>query len=175
MHRYTLYLCTHIHLHTCILSLYMYASTPTNPNACTYTIVTHTYTHTLTHSYMYIIFMHAYTSTHVLAYTYMHSHIHMPTHIYTHIYTYTYRHTHTRALSQFLSCCYSRTSDQNSLLKKKKQLGKERLTWLILLGHSPPLWEVRAETEAEITEEHCLWAHSLACSASFLTQAGPPA
>lgn len=104
----------------------MYASTPTNPNACTDTIVTHTYTHTLTHSHMYIIFMHAYTSTHVLAYTYMHSQIHMPTHIYTHIYTYTYRHTHTRALSQFLSCCYSRTSDRNSLLKKNS-LGRKGL------------------------------------------------
>lgn len=145
------YLRTHTYspAHMYTMLIHMYASTPTSSHACTYTIVTHPHTP---------------TSTHVLAYTYMHPHIHMPTHIYIHIYTSTYTgiHTHVHYLSFFPVVVIE-------LLIKTAWEGKAYLAYT----SESPLREVRAEAEAEITEEHCSWAHSLACSASFLTQVRP--
>lgn len=119
MHRYTLYLCTHIHLHTCILCLYicMPPHPQTHMHARTLQLqYIHSHTHTFIHvHYIYAcIHIHTCTCIHIYAPT----HTHAYTYIHPHIYMYTYRHTHTRALSQFLSCCYSRTSDQNSQGRK---------------------------------------------------------
>lgn len=104
IHTILMYTYSPSHMYTMLI--HMYASTPTSPHACTYTIVTHTYhTHTFTHvHYIYAcIHIHIYTCLHIYTSTHIHD---------------IYRHTHKYALSQFLSCCYSRTSDQNSLGRK---------------------------------------------------------
>ena len=49
--------------------------------------------------------------------------------------------------------------------KDQNQFGEERVYFIVQLrGHTPALREVRAGTEAEATEEHCL----LPCSPCFL-------